>query len=546
MRLLVLAATLLGATTASGAGSAEPTLDIISFSGSLDLLSGGRYTSLKPGAGAYSISPGEELTVVSGEATLMNGGASVKADKGDSLIFLLTNGQPGVLVRAGSVEVTSIQGETSAFKAGDLAILVPSGVMSPPTAGAGQPAGGPRGPEETGSAASGWDPLKALAKLDTLDKPSLNLQIELHPYYRLRQIYDSNIYLVPNAVPVVGGGVVGSMITQNNIGLKFEVPLNDKHKFGGSYDFRASNYAKQPKANNALDQGVNADYSYRPNHAVSLTLTDSYVNTEVPAFSELVVRERHWQNTAAAKLQIEHSRRLVTTLDFQDTVVKYLSPGLGGFLNRYELVFGGSIGIRPTPKTKIYTAYHRSIIHYTAGRAANSKGHGVDVGIDGDLAARLKGSVEGGYNVRRYERDIVGSARNSKTWRASAALLYKPGRSTDVRGTFTRSISESTFGANRFYVSTGGNLGVRQRLRKLVLGAEGTYARDQFSDSVTVGGLTAKRRDDLYRGDLTLDYDLRDWLAASFGFSRMARFSTFSRQFNYTVNRTSAELRVTF
>ena len=538
MRLLILAASLLGATTASGAGSAEPTLDIISFSGSLDLLSGGRYTSLKPGVAAYSVQPGEELTVVTGEATLMNDGASIKADKGDSLIFLLTNGQPAVLVRAGAVEVTSTQGETSSYKPGDLARLAPSAAVPIYVE--------PHTPAETKSATSGWDPLKSLAKLDTLEKPSLNLQIELHPYYTLKNIHDSNIYLVPDVSPPVGGGVVSSMITQNNIGVKFDVPLNEKHKFGGGYDFRATIYAKQPKANNAMDQSVEIQYSYKPGRSVSLSLTDSYSNTMDPAFSEIVVRERHWQNAAGAKLEIEHNQRLVTTLDFQNSVTKYLSPSLGGFLNHYQLVFGGGLGLRLTPKTRVYASYHRSIIHYTAGRAADSKNHAFDAGINGDLAAKLKGTIEIGYNVRRYERDLLGSTKDVKTLRSSVALLYTPKRNTDLRAAFARTINESTFGANRFYVSTGGDLSIQHRLRKIVLGAGGSFALDRFSDPVTTGGLTAKRRDHIYGLQLSTDYKIRDWLAVGLGFSRLIRFSTFSSQFNYTTNRTSTNLSVTF
>ncbi len=537
MRLLTLVAVLLGTTTAFGAGSAEPTLDIISFSGSLDLLSGGRYTSLKPGAATYSIQPGEELTVVTGEATLMNDGASIKADKGDSLIFLLTNGQPAVLVRAGAVEVTSSQGETSAYKPGDLALLAPS--LAP------MPEAGPMSPEAASPMTSNWDPLKALAKLDTLEKPSLNLQIELHPYYKLRQIYDSNIYMVPAGNPVVGGGVVSSMIMQNNLGVRFDVPLSERHKFGGSYDFQATNYAKQSRGNNALDQSISLGYRYQPTRAVSLTLTDSYANTQDPAFSEIVVRERHWQNMAGVKLEIEH-KRLVTSLDFQDTMTKYLSPGLGGFLNHYELAFGGSLGLRLGPKSKVYTAYHRKILHYTAGRDADSKNHAVDLGLSGELTSKLNGSVSAGYNVRRYDRDVTGSVRDNRAWQSSVELSYRAARNTELHGTFTRVVNESTFGANRFYISNAGSLGLRQSLHKMSLGVEGSVGVDGYSDPVTAGGLTAKRRDHLYGLQLSADYDIRNWLAAGIGFKRLARFSNFSHQFNYVTNRTSAELRVTF
>jgi hypothetical protein len=60
-------------------------------------------------------------------------------------------------------------------------------------------------------------------------RPGIKLgAMEVHPFYRFTETYDSNIYLVPRNKAggvIVGGGVVGSLITQNKAGFKASLPV---------------------------------------------------------------------------------------------------------------------------------------------------------------------------------------------------------------------------------------------------------------------------------------------------------------------------------
>ncbi len=72
-------------------------------------------------------------------------------------------------------------------------------------------------------------------------KPNIHWgQLAIHPYYQFTQIYDSNIYLVPRNHPngtQVGGGVVGSWITRNELALELELPWRRLHNFKAGYTF---------------------------------------------------------------------------------------------------------------------------------------------------------------------------------------------------------------------------------------------------------------------------------------------------------------------
>src|SRR6185503_11492065 len=132
-------------------------------------------------------------------------------------------------------------------------------------------------------------------------------------------------------------------------------------------------YSKQPSANNNLSQKLDGAYSYRGG-LIRAGVADAYLNTTDPAFSELVRREQRWQNVLAANAEYGHEGgALFVGIDASQKTDKYLSPALAAVLNGYDQLFGLKAGYWVQPKTRFYSAYHREIIHYSAGRAAHSK-----------------------------------------------------------------------------------------------------------------------------------------------------------------------------
>lgn len=574
-RALVLTALLLSAAAASPAASAEPGLAIVSFGDYLWLRVDGKAVALEPGSPAYEIPLAARAVVAQGAATLLARDALLRVDAGDDFSVAKVDGHLRLLVNNGAVEV-SLPGRTPALiPAGRFAALSgpetgalpgttarPPAPVAPPPPAVAPPVVYQEPPASLPTAAPGsapdapaaeLDPIGSLAsgfrRLVNISKPDLRLVLELHPFYRFSEVYESNIYLVPREQPGtarIGGGVVSSWITVNELGTGWKLPLSKRHALRGNYSARASHYTTQSRTNNALDQTIVVGWDYSGRKGVTAGVSDSYVNTEDSAFSEQVARQRRMSNEVSGYLDVEHSRRLFTKLTARHVNSKYLDPSLARNLNRYDTSFGVDLGVRVAPKTRTYLAYQREITHYSAGRADHSTGHRGGLGITGILTNRLTGKIQADMHFRRYAGGTANLKHETTNILGSMDLKYQATRRLQARLGAWRSIQESTFGFSRHTVVTGASLGATQALGKWSLGFDGSFETNRYPEATTLRGEYGTRRDDTYTGSLRVDYKVRTWLSTDLSYQRSQRHSRFSNDFNFASDRTTASLRVQF
>lgn len=402
------------------------------------------------------------------------------------------------------------------------------------------------------AAAGSWD------RLTQYKKPNLHWgQLDLHPYYRFTELYDSNIYLVPkplNGVSV-GGGVRGSFIHRNVLGLETVLPVGALHQVSAGYEMQSDKYSTQPELNDTINQKAHADYQYKGAYGLTARVGDRYVNTNDQAFSELIERQRRWMNSVYASLDYRPERgRLAGGVDASHTTHKYVGPLLGRQLNRYEQRGGFNVGYMVQPKTKAYAAYHRGVTHYTVGRQLpnqdkNHKSHDVDFGVEGQLTPKLEGRVETGLTYREYDEAPIGAAtRTTRNWTVSSSLVYKPQDRTSIYLQLYRSLRESIFGGNRFYISHNAILDVKHKLPyKFSVGLNGAFGVDKWPDNQTAAsGATGIRRDDIYQGGAWVEYDIQEWLSTGLSYIYRERNSTFPADFNYEDMQTAWNLALKF
>lgn len=564
---------------------AAPGLAIVGFGDYLWLRVDGRVVALEPGSPAFEVPAGARTVVAQGAATFLLGDTLLRADAGDDFTYTSLDGQGRLLVNAGAVEVAApgrppvmveagrfiaLTGPEAGLLAGAPAAPAPRPSPVPP---APQPSPAPPAPKtpaaapqaasaaapETPAAAPGgeWDPLKALAagfdKLSRVTHPELRLVVELHPFFRLSQTYDSNIYLVPAdqaGGARVGGGVVGSWLTVNELGTGLKLPLGKRSALNGLYLARATLYSRQPKTNNAFDQEVRGSYDYSGERGAKASLWESYLNTEEQAFSELVARQRHLVSETGGTLGWEQSRALVYGLSARHTLTKYLDPTFAHNLNQYVLSFKGDIGVKLAPKTKVFLAYGREIGHYSAGRLDHWTAHQFGLGLDGPLGGRLRGHAEAGLQLRRYQNAPAGQPSLVSTLVTSVDMRIQASRRTEARLKVFRSVQDSTFATNRYYTATGVSLGVSHAIRKLTLSLDASAETDRYPNTVALaspsGLKTGARHDDVFSGRVGAAYALRPWLSTDAAFEHRQRASSFSDAFDYRDERTSLGLRVSF
>lgn len=411
-----------------------------------------------------------------------------------------------------------------------------------------------------------WD------SISQFKKPNMKLgRLAIHPYLKLSEMYDSNIFLQPkshvagnNANGNQAGPVLGSWIHATNAGAKLDLPVADMHRFALGYDFSYLAYSKDPRTNNAVHQTADIAYKYKGPFGLAGGLVDRYMNTTDPATTELVRRNKRWQNAAAGFLEYApEGGVLFAGVDFGHTTHKYIGHpdavtlNLPLLLNRYEQSAGVKGGYMLAPKTRLYAAYHRQIIHYTVKRPSptkNNKSHLFDVGVEGNIAPKLTGKIEAGFAYRRYDDENSAAGVNIRsriyrTWAVATKLAYKPLERTTVNLALSRGLQEATFANNRFYASSSANLSATHKLPyKLTAGVNGGVTIDKYPEATTpaLGGLTRNRRDDSYQEGASLDYDIQEWLRTGVSYLHRHKHSVFTEQFNYNDHQTMASVAVTF
>jgi hypothetical protein len=242
---------------------------------------------------------------------------------------------------------------------------------------------------------------------------------------------------------------------------------------------------------------------------------------------------------------------LFAGVDGSQTTHKYLSRTLGGLLNRYEQTAGIKAGYMVQPKTRVYVGYRRQIIHYSAGRVSNNKSHLAEIGIEGEIAPKVKGKISAGGQYKQYdEAPVAGQPKIARDSIVSTQLIYNPLERTNVVVTLSRAINEATFANNRFYISTVGNLAVNHRLPyKLTFGINAAVVVDKYPvpASPTIDAAVLNRRDDSQQGGANIDYDIQEWLKVGVGYLYRQRWSkNFTDQFNYEDHQMSVRLALAF
>ncbi|HEX4048163.1 MAG TPA: outer membrane beta-barrel protein [Elusimicrobiota bacterium] len=381
--------------------------------------------------------------------------------------------------------------------------------------------------------------------LTQYQKPNMHYgQLALHPYYKLSEAYDSNIFLVPHDLPSgeVGGGIRSSWITKNDLGLETNLPWRHINNLSLGYDFESDIYTTLPSVNNTINQALHADFVREGAQGMTYKAGDQYVNTTDQAFSELVQRARRWMNRVYAEADYTPlNGRLAWGVNADHEADKYLDPTIGAGLNRYQEDAGFNVGYMVQPKTKAYLSYTRTIIHDTVNPAAgvpdnDNKSHTVAVGLLGQLTPKIKGQVEAGETYRDYDAALPGQPLVYRSPTVTTDLTWSADKYTDVILTLSRLFQESIDSNNAFYYENDATLDIKHKFpRKFSAGISVAAGLDQYVNSQLVGAgpATAERRDDLYQGGAWIEYDIQQWLSTGLAYVYRERDSTFSGEFNY-------------
>lgn len=361
--------------------------------------------------------------------------------------------------------------------------------------------------------------------------------LEINPLVSVQQSYDSNIYLTRNAPK-------SAHINRAGLGADFAVKAGSRLDLKASYTAEFLSYSRATSINNATHHIGGLAAEARLPKDVTVTLDDRYLQTTDQATSELTARALRVQNTAGVHVEAPIRGRLGFNLAAQHTYHNYLAT-VNDLLDRQEMLVGGDVTFKVQPKTKLFLGYRYGTMAYKIASAEKGDAfyNNVDLGLTGNIAPKLVGTIKAGVQFRRYEERLNLAANDVNTGGYSAQLAWKPVELTDVVLFAKRGNVETTYGDSRFYTSNMGDLALSRRVRKITAGVGFNYEAVAYAEKTAAAG--HKRLDTNTSARVTAEYDIQKWLKAGAGYIYRNRGSN-ENAFEYHDNIVRLELKGIF
>jgi len=359
--------------------------------------------------------------------------------------------------------------------------------------------------------------------------------LEVNPFVSTQESYDSNIYLTKTQRK-------SAEINRSAVGVNLVEKLGSRVDLMGGYNMELLSYSRATSINNAVHHNANIAAVGRMPKDITATLTDNYKQTTDQATSELTQRAKRIENTAGLVVEAPLRGQFGFAVAVQDTYNNYLSHTFAA-LDREESQVGFDVTYKLQPKTRAMFSYRYGNLIYQNSDFGNATTNNMDVGIVGDIAPKVVGTVKAGVQMRHYTRQLAGADDDITTGGYSVQALWKPMEKTEVILFAKRANVESTYATSRFYTSTLTDLSMSREVRKVKVGLGLSYEAVQYPEKTNA--FMPKRLDENASVRVTADYNIQKWLTASCGYTYKDRTSN-EDAFEYKDNVVSVGLKASF
>ncbi len=386
-----------------------------------------------------------------------------------------------------------------------------------------------------------WLPQQALA----FGNIKLGL-LEIHPEFSVTGGIDDNVFLEHKDEKNDKFGIVSP-------GISFVMEKEERYYLGIGYlvdIIRFEDYDSQDYEDHKLSGVFNIDFP----SGLFINLDNFYNDTSDYATSELTDRIEHKQNNGAVIVGLELNDNFKLQAEYISDYLEY-DRSKYDYLNYVKHTFGPAVYWKFSPKTSALVEYHYGVVDYfdvdDGPIDKSSTFHEVMGGVTWKITGKSTGTLKGGYQWRNYDEEYTtsGAKRDDKnTWVASGEIDTKFTPKTSVYLLISRSIVESTFTNNDYYVENYGFFRITQELLyKLNLSLGMGYAQNSYRfrtiDYET--GKKIRRKDKIFDAKVNLEYKIQEWLIAGGEYNHQARDSN-STIHDYDDNKASLYLKVMF
>lgn len=343
--------------------------------------------------------------------------------------------------------------------------------------------------------------------------------MEVNPFMSTQESYDSNIYLTKH-------NAKGSSINRTSLGFELVQKVGSRLDLKGGYSMDILSYAVNTSTNNAVHHNVFFNAMARLPKDMTVSVDDKYKQTTDQATSETTERAERVENVAGVKLDAPLRGDFGFAVVLQNTYNNYLARA-NAALDRAENLMGFDVTYKVQPKTKAFLSYRYGDLNYENSITNDATYNNIDLGITGNIAPKITGTVAAGMQARKYDEDIANAKEDITTMGFSAQAIWKAMERTDVTVFAKRANIESTYVNSRFYTSTMFDIGVTRQINKVKAGLGFAYEGVQYPEKTTT--TSPKRLDENTSVRLTADYNIQKWLSANAGFTYKNRNSNETR-----------------
>ncbi len=345
-----------------------------------------------------------------------------------------------------------------------------------------------------------------------------NLKIgnmEVNPFISSQESYDSNIYLTK-------ANVKGSSINRSALGFGLVEKIGSRLDLAGGYSMEILNYSRASNINNATHHNANFSATAKLPKEMTVAVNDNYKQTTDQANSETTARAARIENTAAVKYNAPLRGKFGFAIALQNVYNNYLA-GSFAMLDRAENQAGVDLTYQWQPKTKVVASYRYGALNYENSNVNDATYNNMDLGLVGNIAPKVEGTVSVGMQARNYKNDKSTAKNDITTMGYSAQAIWKAMERTDVTIYGKRANIESSYVNSRFYTSTMLNVGATRQINKVKLGLNLGYEGVAYPEKTTL--TSPKRLDENTSVGITAVYNIQKWLTTDAGFTYKNRNS---------------------
>lgn len=343
--------------------------------------------------------------------------------------------------------------------------------------------------------------------------------------------YDDNIYYTKE-------NKISSAISSTQLIAKYlnNIP-NSGLKFGTNINLGYNAYTENSDKNNYINAGLELNLKND-----KFCIEENFLYTADPATSELTDRAKRINNLASFRFKTSLEKMFSIGLVISDIFDKYEDDTYKS-LNRNRINAGMQLYYNLSPKTSIYLGYLFSKIDYENNDLNNSLGNSVNLGINGTLSSKIKGTAQISYDMRNYEKDIENTNSNADIVGYLLSLKYEPTLKNSLSLTGERKMEEATFENNRYYVST--EIGVEYRhtiYKKWTTILFASYENIKYPET---SHNNIDRVDNLVKIKPSIEYKFKDYLFASIWYQFRDKFSNYD-VVEFSNNKFGAQVKLCF